>query len=151
MDNMTVEQTCFEDWPAGASEPVALINITTDFISRRLKVDFRQGHDNVDNFEACVFQTRMGTAVVFQKYDNAPGPGVNLFVQQDAPQALREIAQDLALTRDEVLWAASWAKPMLDSATRAPTHSRKEVGYKRRSLSRREKPRSLRKGLGARH
>jgi hypothetical protein len=131
------EQSLSVSWPKGASEPAALIDITPDFISRRLKVDFQRGHDNIDDFVACVFQTRQGSMVVLQKYDSAPGPGVNVIVDIETPVALRDVAMELALTKDEILWVAPWAKIMLESAIRIPTQSRQDNRYTRRSLIRR--------------
>jgi hypothetical protein len=96
-------------WPGGIDKPIAVLRADPAELSRRYKVRFSPGQDDLDEFHEAGLKLKSGRQVLLMRYQRSPGPGTTVSVDRldDATDALRELRETLQLRRREIAWVSN--------------------------------------------
>jgi hypothetical protein len=109
-------------WPGGIDKPIAVLRADPAELSRRYKVRFSLGQDDLDEFHEAGLKLKSGRQILLMRYQRSPGPGTTVSVDRldDATDALRELRETLQLRSREISWVSDDVaeKPGGSSVTR---------------------------------
>lgn len=109
-----LKQISVENWPTSLEHEVMQLSLTPADIMRRCRLSFVSMHDDLDQFQACVFHTSNGKSVALQYYPRAPVSGTNVIVENVDMETLISIVNSLQLRASDVRWISDDVKQQVE-------------------------------------
>jgi hypothetical protein len=93
-------------WPSGHGEAAAVVALSPDVLSERYGLEFFQGSDNLDRYDAAAIRLSSGRQLGFIRHRGNPSPGTEIHTdaQDDLLDAIREFLDAFNLTADDLAW-----------------------------------------------
>jgi hypothetical protein len=105
-----VEQLSLDQAERGLAQPIALLRLEPAEIAQKLGIRFESAEDDLDKFQTALLCTVSGKQFALVRYDNSPGTGTEIWVNEKSANISRDLKEALEVLRME-LSDVEWMHP----------------------------------------
>jgi SWIB/MDM2 domain-containing protein len=118
-----IEQVPIGEVAGGLAQPVAIIGLEPDELTKKYGIQFEESKDDLDYLVAALIRPPSGRVFALVRHRHQPNSGTDILISEDSPDLkrdLEEAVRHLRLTRGQLKWVHPDARKLTFPAMRQP-------------------------------